>query len=285
MFVCSKENQLLTVSNRNYHDHPLSAPAYLLCSVEEIGYIDTYRNDSTQSRSLVYIDDSVDQGTIIRTKDNCHIVYCTADGVQLSENQCSTTTVRTTTPKSNSTTCEVQQFDKAPLKINNGQCTSRLQFARERCGGSCLSNSDEQCKCCSIGTTHLESVVFDCFVDGSTTVTEEKIIQIRRISSCNCNVCRDGCAVRRYDSAPLRANNNQCVSRELVPRERCAGQCESDSSSQCTCCSIAQTFLQPLLFECALNATTNVVEEKTLQIRRIQSCHCNMCVGGVRTNG
>lgn len=284
MFVFSRENQPLIVS-RIVTINSFQAHECLVFSAGEIGYIDTYRNDSTQARSIVYIDDAVDQGTVIRTKDNCLTIYCTADGVQLSENQCSTSTVRTTTPKSNSSTCEVQQSGKAQLKINNGQCISRKQFARERCGGSCASNSDDQCKCCSVGATHSESVVFDCFVNGSTTVTEEKTIEIRRISSCNCNVCRDGCSVRRFDSAPLRVNNNQCVSRELVPRERCDGQCESDSISQCTCCSIAQTYIQPMLFDCAAVNTTNPIEQKTLQIRRIQSCNCNTCVGGLRTNG
>jgi hypothetical protein len=254
--------------------------------VEEIGYIDTYLNDTTKSRNIVYINDSIDQGTIIRTKDHCYLVYCTAVGLKLSDNKCITTTTRsiTTTPITNTTECTMQQFNNAPLVVNNGQCISRDSFPRERCGGYCESDSSDQCKCCSVGTTYLQSVVFNCFTDSSKTITEEKIIQIRRIQSCNCNICHDSCSVRQYDSAPLRINNNQCVSRENVPRERCSGQCESDSGDQCTCCSVGQTYLQPIVFDCLVNGSQNVTEQRTVEIRRIQSCNCNVCSGGISNN-
>ncbi len=257
--------------------------------VEEIGYIDTYLNDTTQSRNIVYINDTVDQGTIIRTRDNCYMVYCTADGLKLSDNQCATTTTATTslttTPITNTTECIMQQYDDGQLKVNNGQCISRDSFPRERCSGYCESDSSDQCKCCGVGTTYLQSVVFDCFVNNSKTITEEKTIQIRRVQSCSCNVCHDSCSVRQYDSAPLRINNNQCVSRDNVPRERCSGQCESDSGDQCTCCSVGQTYLQPIVFDCLVNGSQNVTEQRTVEIRRIQSCNCNVCSGGTSNNG
>ncbi|CAF2527114.1 unnamed protein product [Rotaria sp. Silwood2] len=248
---------------------------------KDIGYIYTYSNDTTELRNFVYINDTVDQGTIIRTQDNCYIVYCTADGLKLSDNQCVTTTILTTTPTTNTTVCTMQQYEYAPLKANNGQCISRESFPRERCGGYCDSDSNDQCKCCSIGTTYLQSVLFDCFVNGSKTITEEKTIQIRRIQSCSCNICRDSCSVRQYDSAPLRMNDNQCISREKVPRERCSGYCESDSGDQCTCCSVAKTYLQPIVFDCLVNSTQNVTVQRTVDIRRIQSCNCNVCSGGI----
>jgi hypothetical protein len=254
-------------------------------SVEEIGYIDTYLNDTTKSRNVVYINDTVDQGTIIRTRDNCYMVYCTADDLKLSDNLCVTTTIQTTTPITNTTECTMQQYDNGPLKVNNGQCVSRESFPRERCGGYCESNNSDQCKCCSVGTTYVQSVLFDCFVDGSKTITEERTIQIRRIQSCSCNICHDSCSVRQYDSAPLRINNNQCVSQENVPRERCSGQCESDSGDQCTCCSVGKTYLQPIVFDCLVNGSQNVTEQKTVEIRRIQSCNCNVCSGGISNNG
>ncbi|CAF1321223.1 unnamed protein product [Adineta steineri] len=157
---------------------------------KEIGYVDTYSNGTTQARNIIYVNDTVDQGTMIRTRDSCHIVHCTADGLKLSDNQCLTTT--TTTPITNTTRCTVQQFDSSPLKVNNGQCTSRDSFPRERCSGQCESDSMRQCTCCSVGETYVQSVVFDCFANGSPTVTEQKTIQIRRIKSCNCNVCSGG---------------------------------------------------------------------------------------------
>ncbi|CAF1584220.1 unnamed protein product, partial [Adineta ricciae] len=250
---------------------------------KEIGYIDTYVNASTQARNIVYINDTVEQGTVIRTRDRCYIVYCTADGLKLSDNQCLVTTTTTrmlsTTPITNTTECTMQQFDNAPIKVNNGQCVSRSSFPRERCGGYCESDSSDQCKCCGVGTTYVQSVLFDCFVDGSTTETVEKTIQIRRIQSCSCNVCHDKCSVRQYDSAPLRINNDQCVSRESIPRERCSGQCESNDD-QCTCCSVGETYLQPIVFDCYVDGSRTVTEPRTVEIRRIQSCNCNVCSSG-----
>jgi hypothetical protein len=120
------------------------------------------------------------------------MVYCTADDLKLSDNLCVTTTIQTTTPITNTTECTMQQYDNGPLKVNNGQCVSRESFPRERCGGYCESNNSDQCKCCSVGTTYVQSVLFDCFVDGSKTITEEKTVEIRRIQSCNCNVCSGG---------------------------------------------------------------------------------------------
>ena len=177
----------------------------------------------------------------------------------------------------NTIECAMQQYDDGPLKLNKGQCTSRKSFPRERCGGYCQSDSSAHCQCCSIRTAYLQSVVFDCFVNGSTTIIEEKILKIWRIKSCRCNMCRDSCAVWQYDSAPLRINNNQCVSRENIPRERCSGHCESDGHDQSTCCSVAKTYLQPIVFDCLINGSSNVTEQKTMEVRRIQSCNCNAC--------
>jgi hypothetical protein len=165
-----------------------------LLFVEEIGYIDTYANGTNSTRDIVYINDSVDQGTIIRTQDNCYIVYCTADGLKLSDNQCitSTSTPTPTTTPSNITNCTVQEYGKAPLQINNNQCVSRESITRERCGGYCQSDSGDQCTCCSVGTTYLQPVIFDCLGNGSESVTVEKTIQIQRIQTCQCNVCHGG---------------------------------------------------------------------------------------------
>jgi len=45
---------------------------------------------------MVYVNDSIDQGTTIRIPDFCYIVQCTSDGLTLSDNQCSTTSTTTT---------------------------------------------------------------------------------------------------------------------------------------------------------------------------------------------
>ncbi|UJR29915.1 hypothetical protein I4U23_017463 [Adineta vaga] len=256
-------------------------------SDKEIGYIHTYVNGTTESQNIVYINDTVEQGTIIRTRDRCYIVYCTADGLKLSNNQClvTTTTMQTTTPITNSTECTMQQYDNGPIKVNNGKCISRNSFPRERCGGYCESDSSDQCKCCGIGETESQAVLFDCFVDGSTTQTVEKVITIQRIKSCSCNVCHDKCSVHQFDSAPLRINKDQCISRENIPRERCSGQCESDSDDQCTCCSVGETYLQPVIFDCFVDGLQNEPVQKTVEIRRIRSCNCNVCSGSTSNSG
>ena len=204
--------------------------------------------------------------------------------MKLSDDQClttTTTTTSTTTPITNTTECTLQQSDNAPLVVNDGLCISRDSFPRERCGGYCESDSHDQCQCCGVGRTYLQSVLFDCFTDQSKTKREERTIPIRRIQSCSCNICHDSCSVRQYDSAPLRINNNQCISRENIPKERCSGQCESDSADQCTCCSVGTTYLQSMVFDCFVNGSSTVTEERTVEIRRIQSCNCNVCAGGV----
>ncbi|CAF3717462.1 unnamed protein product, partial [Rotaria socialis] len=252
----------------------------------EIGYIFTYSNSTNASKNIIYVNDTIDQGTVIRTKDYCYIVYCTAEGLKLSNNQCVTTTIMSsTTPITNNTQCAMQQFSNAPIKVNNGRCISRQSFPQEHCGGYCKSDSDYECKCCSIGTTYLQSVLFDCLVDGSKSVTEEKMIDVRRIQSCSCNECHDDCTIRQYESSPLRINSNRCVSRENVPRERCGGHCESDSDDQCTCCSITKTYLQPIIFDCLVNEAQNVTEQRTVEIRRIKECSCNICSNRSLNNG
>ncbi|CAM4824262.1 unnamed protein product [Rotaria magnacalcarata] len=244
----------------------------------EIGYIFTYSNSTNASKNIIYVNDTIDQGTVVRTKDHCYIVYCTTEGLKLSDNQCvTTTTMSSTTVVTNNTRCTMQQFSNTPIKANNGRCISRQSVPREHCGGYCESDSDYECKCCSIGTTYLQPVLFDCLVNGSKTVTEEKMIDIRRIQTCSCNVCHDDCAIRQYESSPLRINSNRCVSREKVPRERCSGHCESDSDDQCTCCSITKTYLQPIIFDCLVNEAQNVTEQRTMEIRRIKACSCNIC--------
>ena len=195
-----------------------------------------------------------------------------------------TSTTPATTPAMNTSQCSIQQLEKAPLKAQGDQCVSRESFPRERCGGYC-NPADDQCKCCSVGTTSLQAILFDCAVNGSKTETEEKIIQIRRIQSCSCNVCREGCSVRQFDKAPLKINQDQCVSRENIPKERCGGNCRSDSSDQCTCCSISKTYLQPFVFDCSVNGARNVTEQKTVNIQRIQTCNCNACTKGTSNNG
>lgn len=271
--VSSRKNQPMIVCPK----HSLTLNYFSL--VEVIGYIDTYLNGTTTTtKNIVYINDSVDQGTIIRTRDGCYTVQCTADGLKASDNQCLTTT---TTPAPNTTECTIEQSESAPLVVEDGLCVSRDSFPRERCGGYCESDSNDQCQCCGVGTTYLQSIVFDCFTDKSKTKKEERIIAIRRIQSCSCNICHDTCSVRQYDSAPLRIDNNQCISRENIPRERCSGQCESDSADQCTCCSVGTTYLQPYEFDCFVNGSSTVIEQRTVQIRRIQSCNCNVCSGGV----
>ena len=229
---------------------------------------------------MVYVNDSIDQGTTIRIPDFCYIVQCTSDGLTLSDNQCSTTSTTTTSTTTNSTECTMQQTGEETIVVNNGLCRSRDRFPRERCGGYCESDSNDQCKCCGVATTRTQAVVFDCFTDNSKTKSEQRTIEIRRIESCSCNICQDRCSVRQFDSAPLRINNNQCISRVNLPRERCGGQCESDSATECTCCSIAKTYIQPIVFDCYFNGSL-VAEQKTVDIRRIQSCNCNACAGEI----
>ena len=147
-----------------------------------IGYIDTYGNGTERP---IFLDDSIDQGTSIRTKDGCYTVSCSADGLKLSSNQCQSTT----SPPSAVSNCSVVEYGQAPLTIRNGQCVSRESVSRERCGGACLSDSDEQCRCCSIGSIYSQSVTFDCLIAGDTKKTEEKIIAIQRIKSCQCDAC------------------------------------------------------------------------------------------------
>jgi hypothetical protein len=103
----------------------------------------------------------------------------------------------TTTPITNKTECTVQQSNNARLVANNGLCTSVDSYPRERCSGQCESDSGDQCTCCSVGTTYLQPIVFNCFVNGSKNITEQKTIEIRRIQSCNCNVCSGGISMNR----------------------------------------------------------------------------------------
>jgi hypothetical protein len=118
--------------------------------------------------------------------------------LKLSDNQCvTTTTISTATPITNTTKCTMQQFDNAPLRINNNQCVSRQNVPRERCSGQCKSDSGDQCTCCSVGETYLQPIIFDCFVNGLQSVTEQRTVEIRRIQSCNCNVCSGGITYNR----------------------------------------------------------------------------------------
>ena len=182
----------------------------------------------------------------------------------------------TSRPSKRAETCSVLQSDVAPLLENDGQCVSRDSFPRERCGGYC-NPGDENCTCCSIGSTVGQLVLFDCAVNGTSRAIEQRFIEVRRIQSCTCHVCHQGCAVRQVELAPLKIEQNRCLSRESIPKERCGGECPSDSHGQCRCCSVGKTYLRPYVFDCLLNGTRNGTEQKTVQIRRIQSCNCRRC--------
>ena len=150
-----------------------------------IGYIENFSNTTNKTQNPVYINDSIDQGIIIRTPDECLKVSCLSDGLIISDNQC-------TTPIPPSTTnCTVREYQKVQLKIENNRCISRNTIAQQRCGGSCIDDDDEECECCSVGTIALQPITFDCFTDNTKTNKEERIIQIPRIQTCQCHVCKN----------------------------------------------------------------------------------------------
>jgi hypothetical protein len=102
------------------------------------------------------------------------------------------TTMASTTVAVNNTRCVVQEFNAAKIRTQNGQCVSRDRIPRQRCSGYCQGDSDEECKCCGVGLSVAQPVIFDCIVNGKENVKEERMIEIRRIQSCRCNSCHNG---------------------------------------------------------------------------------------------
>lgn len=171
-----------THSNRIQSDFAMSHRLFFLGI---IGYIESYSYATNRTQNVVYINDSIDPGITIRTTDECYKFTCSADGLTVSKNQCVTPVPPVIT------NCTVREYNKVPLRVENNRCVSRDTVPEQRCVGSCIDSNDEECKCCSVGTTILQPMVFDCFTDNTMRNREQRIIRIKRIQSCQCHVCKN----------------------------------------------------------------------------------------------
>ncbi|CAF3472671.1 unnamed protein product [Rotaria sp. Silwood1] len=80
----------------------------------------------------------------------------------------------------------------------------------------------------------------------------------------------------------------ECISREEIQQESCAGHCPSYeeldpltgdvTEKECLCCAPDLTYTEPIIMDC-INTITGRKEQRTSQIVRIRSCKCSMCLG------
>lgn len=101
-----------------------------------------------------------------------------------------------------------------------------------------------------------------------------------------CGVCNktkkptEKCEVKKLKPDYIKANN--CISKEIHPREMCSGGCESHEASyvrigkrmfgdkECKCCAAEETQAEKIIMYCD-------GKEEEAEYMRIKKCKCNMC--------
>ncbi|CAF2643736.1 unnamed protein product, partial [Rotaria sp. Silwood2] len=94
------------------------------------------------------------------------------------------------------------------------------------------------------------------------------------------------CKPKRKPAA--RVAIGDCISRQEIQQESCAGHCPSYeeldpltgdiAEKECSCCAPDSTYTEPIIMDC-VNPITGRNEERTSQIIRIRSCKCSTCLG------
>lgn len=91
----------------------------------------------------------------------------------------------------------------------------------------------------------------------------------------------------------MRLFEGGCISEKYVHEEVCRGGCPSFeaidmltgeiSAKECTCCTPDVFYMESIVLDC-YNRTTKVASQRTIQVRRIQSCKCMPCLGSSITS-
>lgn len=99
------------------------------------------------------------------------------------------------------------------------------------------------------------------------------------------------CRLEILPAERVKVDNGKCVSLTEVPRERCAGGCESGATntlemgnelysfgdSTCKCCGPSDTYTEEISMECATIGVPRFIT--TALYTRIRSCDCKACQG------